>query len=72
MGFGMSSGAVLALETVARGSAVARLAVYEPPFITDSSRPPLPAEYVAHLTDLVKQGASGDDAACLVIAAADR
>ncbi|WP_331737773.1 alpha/beta hydrolase [Streptomyces sp. NBC_01276] len=58
--FGMSSGAVLALEAVARGSAVTRLAVYEPPFITDDSRPPLPVDYVAHLTELVGQGAYGD------------
>lgn len=65
----MSSCAVLALEAVARGSAVSRLAVYEPPFITDSSRPPLPADYVAHLTSLGKQGAYGDAAAYFMIAA---
>ncbi|MFF0738851.1 alpha/beta fold hydrolase [Streptomyces sp. NPDC004111] len=60
MVFGMSSGAALALEAVARGSAVSRLALYEPPFITDSSRPSLPADYVAHLTALVEQGAYGE------------
>ncbi|MER7575124.1 alpha/beta hydrolase [Streptomyces sp. NPDC126514] len=69
MVFGMSSGAVLALEAVARGSAVSRLAVYEPPFITDASRPPLPADYVAHLTDLVTQGAYGDAVAYFMTAA---
>ncbi|MGW7071802.1 alpha/beta fold hydrolase [Streptomyces sp. NPDC054855] len=69
MVFGMSSGAVLALEAVARGSAVTRLALYEPPFITDDSRPPLPADYVAHLNDLVKQGAYGDAAAYFMTAA---
>ncbi|MGQ4488363.1 alpha/beta fold hydrolase [Streptomyces sp. SAS_281] len=58
--FGMSSGAVLALEATARGSAVPRLALYEPPFVTDDSRPPLPADYVAHLTELTGRGASGD------------
>ncbi|TXS49929.1 alpha/beta fold hydrolase [Streptomyces sp. t39] len=67
--FGMSSGAVLALEAVARGSAVSRLALYEPPFVTDSSRPPLPHDYVAHLTDLVRQGAYGDAAAYFMTAA---
>ncbi|MEV5443965.1 alpha/beta hydrolase [Streptomyces sp. NPDC052644] len=67
--FGMSSGAVLALEAAARGSAVSRLAVYEPPFITDSSRPPLPADYVAHLEELVKQGAYGDAVAYFLTAA---
>ncbi|MFB6520208.1 alpha/beta fold hydrolase [Streptomyces sp. NPDC056401] len=69
MVFGMSSGAVLALEAVARGSAVTRLAVYEPPFITDDSRPPLPADYVAHLTELVGQGEYGDAVAYFMTAA---
>ncbi|MEU0936252.1 alpha/beta hydrolase [Embleya sp. NPDC005971] len=69
MVFGMSSGAVLALEAAARGSAVSRLALYEPPFITDDSRPPLPADYVAHLTKLVKQGAYGDAVAYFMTAA---
>ncbi|MDX3526802.1 alpha/beta hydrolase [Streptomyces sp. ID05-39B] len=69
MVFGMSSGAVLALEAAARGSAVTRLAVYEPPFITDDSRPPLPADYVAHLTELAEQGAYGDAVAYFMTAA---
>ncbi|MER7176334.1 alpha/beta fold hydrolase [Streptomyces mesophilus] len=69
MVFGMSSGAVLALEAVARGSAVTRLALYEPPFITDASRPPLPDDYVAHLEELVRQGAYGDAAAYFMTAA---
>jgi pimeloyl-ACP methyl ester carboxylesterase len=33
--FGHSSGAILALETAARGAGIARLAVYEPPFTPD-------------------------------------
>ncbi|MFH8485132.1 alpha/beta fold hydrolase [Streptomyces longisporoflavus] len=69
MVFGMSSGAVLALEAVARGSAVTRLALYEPPFITDAGRPPLPADYVARLTELVKRKAYGDAAAYFMTAA---
>ncbi|TRV80856.1 alpha/beta hydrolase [Streptomyces sp. 130] len=67
--FGMSSGAVLALEATARGSAVARLALYEPPFVTDDSRPPLPAGYVAHLTELIGREAYGDAAAYFMTAA---
>ncbi|MEU9108797.1 hypothetical protein AB0D54_31630, partial [Streptomyces xanthophaeus] len=41
--FGMSSGAVLALEAPARGSAVSALALYEPPFssATPAHRCPL-------------------------------
>lgn len=69
MVFGMSSGAVLALEATARGSAVTRLALYEPPFITDASRPPLPTDYVAHLKGLVAQGAYGDAVAYFMTAA---
>lgn len=43
--FGMSSGAVLALEAASRLPAkVKKLALYEPPFILDDSRPPLPAD----------------------------
>lgn len=67
--FGMSSGAVLALEATARGSAVTRLALYEPPFVTDDSRPPLPTDYVAHLEELVEQGAYGDAVAYFMTAA---
>lgn len=33
--FGHSSGAILALETAARGAGIAKLAVYEPPFTPD-------------------------------------
>ncbi|MFJ8697215.1 alpha/beta fold hydrolase [Streptomyces roseolilacinus] len=67
--FGTSSGAVLALEAAARGSAVTRLALYEPPFIVDDSRPPLPADYVGHLEELVAREAYGDAAAYFMTAA---
>jgi len=40
--FGMSSGAVLALRAVAAGLPVSKLAIYEPPFIVDDSRPRVP------------------------------
>ncbi|MEV8536781.1 alpha/beta fold hydrolase [Streptomyces sp. NPDC051211] len=58
--FGLSSGAVLALEAVARGAAVTRLALYEPPFVVDGSRPPVPAEYLDRLTALLAEGRRGD------------
>ncbi|MFE5593953.1 alpha/beta fold hydrolase [Streptomyces sp. NPDC056549] len=60
--FGMSSGAVLALEAVSRGSAVSALALYEPPFVVDGSRAPLPSDYVDRLKALL---ARGDTAAAL-------
>ncbi|WP_404952701.1 alpha/beta fold hydrolase [Streptomyces sp. 147326] len=53
---GMSSGAVLALEAVARGSAVSALALYEPPFVVDGTRPPLPADYVDRVQAAVVRG----------------
>jgi pimeloyl-ACP methyl ester carboxylesterase len=54
---GGSSGAVLALEAAARRLAITRLALYEPPFIVDDSRPPLPKDYVTQLNDRVSAGA---------------
>jgi pimeloyl-ACP methyl ester carboxylesterase len=59
--FGHSSGAVLALEAArTRRDRVPKLAVYEPPFIVDDSRPPLPADYVTRLDSLVAEGHRGD------------
>jgi len=58
--YGHSSGAVLALEAASRGLEIERLALYEPPFVVDDSRPPLPSDYVARLTDLVAGDRRGD------------
>ena len=54
--FGHSSGAALALETTARSVAVSKLAMYEPPYLVDDSRPPLPDDYVEHLEELAAAG----------------
>jgi pimeloyl-ACP methyl ester carboxylesterase len=58
--FGMSSGAVLALEAARQGVPITELALYEPPFIVDDSRPPTPVDYVPHLEELVASGRRGD------------
>jgi len=58
--FGASSGGVLALEAAARGRSITRLALYEPPFVVDDSRPPLPEDDVARLAELVSAGPRGD------------
>ena len=58
--FGVSSGAVLALQAAARGLAITRLALFEPPFIVDDSRPPVPKDYVAQINDRVSAGRRGD------------
>jgi pimeloyl-ACP methyl ester carboxylesterase len=54
--FGVSSGAALALESAAAGAPITKLAMYEPPFIVDDSRPPIPDDYVEHLDQLASQG----------------
>jgi pimeloyl-ACP methyl ester carboxylesterase len=59
--FGSSSGAVLALEAAAKlPSKVDKLALYEPPFIVDGTRPPVPAEFAARVNDLVSSGRRGE------------
>jgi len=58
--YGKSSGAALTLEAANHGLAIPRLALYEPPFIVDATRPMLPSDYVEHLTELVAAGRRGD------------
>jgi pimeloyl-ACP methyl ester carboxylesterase len=57
---GTSSGAALALEAAKRVPAIARLAVYEPPFIVDGTRSPMPDDYLPELRQLVAEGRRGD------------
>jgi pimeloyl-ACP methyl ester carboxylesterase len=58
--FGHSSGGVLALEAAARTLGIAKLAVYEPPFVVDASRPPVPHDFVNHLAELVSTDRRSD------------
>lgn len=58
--YGMSSGAVLALEAANTGLSITKLALNEPPFVIDDTRPPYPADFVAHLTKLVSSGQRDD------------
>ena len=58
--FGHSSGAALSLEAAARGTALTKLALYEPPFIVDDSRPALPDDYLQHLAELASSDHRGD------------
>ena len=57
---GVSSGAALALEAASRGLAITKLALYEPPFIVDDSRPRLPEDFATQLTELLSSGRRGD------------
>ncbi len=58
--YGHSSGAVLALEATAHRLAITQLALYEPPFIIDASRPLLPKDYTAQLNKRVSTGQRGE------------
>jgi pimeloyl-ACP methyl ester carboxylesterase len=58
--FGSSGGGILALEAAARGLAIAKLAVWEPPYILDGTRPPVPADYRQQLDELLAAGRRGD------------
>jgi len=51
--YGISSGAMLALEAVERGLSVTKLALYEPPLVVDHTRPPVPADFPGQLSKLV-------------------
>lgn len=58
--FGHSSGATLALEAAAHGLKITKLVVYEPPFLVDDSRAPLPSDFVGRLAELIAAGRRGD------------
>lgn len=58
--YGVSSGAALALEAVASGLAINKLAMWEPPFIADKSGPRPPANQVAQYNELISKGRRGD------------
>ena len=60
--FGGSSGGVLTLDAAAHGSNITKLAIYEPPFVVDDSRNPVPENIVDQLRDLISSGRRGDAA----------
>jgi len=57
---GISSGAALALEAAKHIRSIAKLAVYEPPFIVDDTRTPMPDDWLPRLENLVADGRQGD------------
>ncbi len=60
--FGGSSGAVLALDAAAHGLSITKLALYEPPFVVDDTREPLPEDFLAQLKAMIVAGRRGDAA----------
>ena len=69
--FGHSSGAALALEAAAHGLAITRLALYEPPFILEGSRPRPPEDFAAQLAELIASGRRGDAVALFMTKGVD-
>src|SRR5215470_17043967 len=58
--YGISSGAGLALEAACAVPAkVAKLALYEPPFVVDDTRQPVPADAIGQVTGLLARGRRG-------------
>ncbi|MEJ3656670.1 alpha/beta hydrolase [Actinomycetes bacterium KLBMP 9759] len=70
MVLGISSGGVLSLDAATAGLPISRLALFEPPFVVDDTRPPLPADYVERLDALVAEGRRGDAVELFMTAAA--
>ncbi|HVV09440.1 alpha/beta hydrolase [Amycolatopsis sp.] len=58
--YGASSGAGLALEAAKHLSGITKLVVYEPPFVVDDSRPPVPEDYPARVAAAVESGRRGE------------
>jgi pimeloyl-ACP methyl ester carboxylesterase len=54
--YGHSSGGVLAIEAAARGVPIAKLAVYEPPYMIDETRRKPPADLVTRVQAAVEAG----------------
>jgi pimeloyl-ACP methyl ester carboxylesterase len=67
--YGTSSGGNLALVAAAQGVPVGRLALWEPNFLVDASRPPLPPDYPERIEELVGSGRRGDAVDCFMTAA---
>jgi pimeloyl-ACP methyl ester carboxylesterase len=58
--YGSSSGGNLALKAAREGLPVTKLALWEPNFLVDRSRPSLPDDYVTELEERVADGRRGD------------
>jgi pimeloyl-ACP methyl ester carboxylesterase len=70
--FGMSSGAVLALEAANRlGEKVEKAVLYEPPFVVDDSRAPIAADFVPRLRAMIAEDRRGDAVALFMTEAVE-
>jgi pimeloyl-ACP methyl ester carboxylesterase len=64
--YGHSSGAVLSLRAAAAGLDIPKLALHEPPFIVEDSRPPVPDDLVERLDELIEAGKRGEAVAAFM------
>jgi pimeloyl-ACP methyl ester carboxylesterase len=69
--FGGSSGAVLALDAAACGLSIPKLALYEPPFVVDDTRKPVPEHFVEQLKEMIAAGRRGDAAEAFMLQGAN-
>ncbi|UKS30979.1 alpha/beta hydrolase [Paenibacillus sp. HWE-109] len=51
--WGLSSGAVLALQAAAKGVMMTKLALHEPPFVVDAADRKPPEDFLRHVTELI-------------------
>ena len=58
--FGNSGGAFLAVQAVAKGLPITKLAFWEPPYIIEGTRPAVPADYREQQEKLLAEGRPGD------------
>lgn len=58
--WGLSSGAVLALQAAASGVAMRKLALHEPPFIVDAAGPLPPADFVTQVKKRIADNRRGE------------
>jgi pimeloyl-ACP methyl ester carboxylesterase len=58
--YGISSGAVLALDAAARLGGIRKVAVYEAPFIVDDTHPARPDDYLDRMDGLIAAGRRSD------------
>lgn len=60
--YGTSGCGALCLEAAARGLSpkMKKLAIWEPPYIIDENRPPVPQDYLEQLRKMLREGRRGD------------
>ena len=67
----VAAGAVLSMDAAAAGLPISHLVLFEPPFVVDDGRPPLPADYVRRLDAFVAAGRPDEAAAFFMAMAAN-